>query len=223
MQLQDQVQELRRHLGTPRQWSLHTRLTVGTYSLLVFLIQRLLWPLTRLGATVDLYQRALASTTRILDLLDARPKVESGATPLPRAEVKGEVRFEAVRFEYVAGHPVIVGMRESPDDLEGHVYVAHEVVFRELQRSKVLGIEQTGPPIYAIERLTLVDPKKPIGQVETRTGQRVKETLDFMISRPSAREALEEQIRARRESAARSNLGTSGNKSTKELWKKWFD
>jgi len=90
--------------------TLEGRLTVGTYSLLVFLIQRLLWPLTRLGATVDLYQRALASTTRILDLLDARPKVESGATPLPRAGVKGEVTFEAVRFEYVPGHPVIDGI-----------------------------------------------------------------------------------------------------------------
>lgn len=33
-------------------------LAVGTYSVLVFLTQRLLWPLTRLGQTLDLYQRA---------------------------------------------------------------------------------------------------------------------------------------------------------------------
>jgi len=37
------------------------RMSVGTYSVLVFLIQRLLWPLTRLGETFDQYQRAMAS------------------------------------------------------------------------------------------------------------------------------------------------------------------
>ncbi|MCL1598273.1 MAG: ABC transporter ATP-binding protein, partial [Actinomycetia bacterium] len=37
-------------------------LNIGLYSVLVFLTQRLLWPLTRLGQTVDLYQRAMAST-----------------------------------------------------------------------------------------------------------------------------------------------------------------
>jgi len=32
-------------------------LNVGAYSVLVFMTQRLLWPLTRLGQTIDLYQR----------------------------------------------------------------------------------------------------------------------------------------------------------------------
>jgi len=44
------------------------RMSVGTYSVLVFLIQRLLWPLTRLGA--DQYQRAMASVERVMNLLD---------------------------------------------------------------------------------------------------------------------------------------------------------
>ena len=39
---------------------------VGFYAVLVFLTQRLLWPLTRLAETVDLYQRAMASTRRVL-------------------------------------------------------------------------------------------------------------------------------------------------------------
>jgi ATP-binding cassette subfamily B protein len=38
------------------------RLAVGAYSSLVFLVQLLLWPLTRLGDTFDLYQRAMVST-----------------------------------------------------------------------------------------------------------------------------------------------------------------
>jgi ATP-binding cassette, subfamily B, bacterial len=42
------------------------RLSVGSYSVMVFLTQRLLWPLTRLGETLDRYQRAMASTNRVL-------------------------------------------------------------------------------------------------------------------------------------------------------------
>ena len=41
-------------------------LDVGAFSVLVFMTQRLLWPLTKLGETFDLYQRAMASTIRIL-------------------------------------------------------------------------------------------------------------------------------------------------------------
>jgi ATP-binding cassette subfamily B protein len=37
-------------------------LAVGAQSLLVFLVQLLLWSLTRLEDTFDLYQRAIAST-----------------------------------------------------------------------------------------------------------------------------------------------------------------
>ena len=82
-------------------------LEVGAYSVMVFLTQRLLWPLTRLGETFDLYQRAMASTNRILDVLDTRPGLVDGDRPLPRSEVEGAIRFEDVTFSYRQGHPVI--------------------------------------------------------------------------------------------------------------------
>jgi ATP-binding cassette, subfamily B, bacterial len=75
-------------------------LNVGVYSLLVFMTQRLLWPLTRLGTTLDLYQRGMASTRRALDLLDTEPEIVSGTVPLPRDTVRGEVAFENVTFCY---------------------------------------------------------------------------------------------------------------------------
>jgi len=77
-------------------------LNVGVYSVLVFMTQRLLWPLTRLGNTLDLYQRAMASTTRVLDLLDTQPGIVDGQEALPVAAVRGEVAFENVSFEYSA-------------------------------------------------------------------------------------------------------------------------
>ena len=73
-------------------------LEVGAYSTLVFLTQRLLWPLTSLGQTVDLYQRAMASAARILDLLDVPVRLTSGPEPLE--QVRGEIVFSAVDFAY---------------------------------------------------------------------------------------------------------------------------
>ncbi len=80
-------------------------LAVGAYSVMVFLTQRLLWPLTRLGETLDLYQRAMASTTRILNVLDIEPALEDGSEPL--TGVAGRVTFDSVGFSYVTGTPVL--------------------------------------------------------------------------------------------------------------------
>jgi ATP-binding cassette subfamily B protein len=75
-------------------------LGVGAYSVMVFMTQRLLWPLTRLGQTIDLYQRAMASTTRVLDLLDTRAHIADGSQRLAVESVRGEVTFEDISFEY---------------------------------------------------------------------------------------------------------------------------
>ncbi len=82
-------------------------LTVGTYSVLIYLIQRLLWPLTRLGDTLDQYQRAMASTQRVMNLLDTPLEIHSGATPLPIEQVKGEILFDHVTFGYQNGRAII--------------------------------------------------------------------------------------------------------------------
>jgi ATP-binding cassette subfamily B protein len=74
-------------------------LAVGLFSMLVYMTQRLLWPLTDLGETFDLYQRAMASCRRIFGLLQAEPRILPGAHDLP-APVRGAVRFENVSFAY---------------------------------------------------------------------------------------------------------------------------
>ncbi|HET9933024.1 MAG TPA: ABC transporter transmembrane domain-containing protein, partial [Polyangiaceae bacterium] len=77
----------------------HT-LEVGSYSVLVFLTQRLLWPLTNLAQTVDLYQRAMASTRRVLDLLETNRRDDHGGRPLAKSDVRGRVQFRNVDFAY---------------------------------------------------------------------------------------------------------------------------
>jgi ATP-binding cassette subfamily B protein len=83
------------------QAALNGTLDVGLFSVLVYMTQRLLWPLTRLGETFDLYQRAMASTRRILDLLAVEPTIVDGPGVLP-SPVTGEVRFDDVSFAYGA-------------------------------------------------------------------------------------------------------------------------
>jgi ATP-binding cassette subfamily B protein len=73
---------------------------VGTYSVLVFLTQRLLWPLTRLGETLDLYQRSMASTNRVMNLLDTPIAIPPGNLRVPVSEVKGHLEFQNVSFSY---------------------------------------------------------------------------------------------------------------------------
>ena len=84
-------------------------IAVGTYSFLVFITQRLLWPLTTLGRTLDDYQRAMASTNRVLDLLDTPIAIPSGAQTLAKQQVLGAIRFEAVDFAYDGREPLLKG------------------------------------------------------------------------------------------------------------------
>jgi ATP-binding cassette subfamily B protein len=87
--------------------TINGKLAVGTYSVLVFLTQRLLWPLTRLGQTLDLYQRAMASTNRIMNLLDTKIAISSGDISLPSEKIKGAISFQNISFAYRDRFPVI--------------------------------------------------------------------------------------------------------------------
>jgi len=89
-------------------FALEGTISLGAYSVIVFITQRLLWPLTRLGETFDLYQRAMASTTRVLDLLDTEVGIVEGDTVLEG--VKGEIAFSDVSFSYPGRETVLEGI-----------------------------------------------------------------------------------------------------------------
>lgn len=81
-------------------------LAVGTYSMLVFLTQRLLWPITRLGQTLDLYQRAMASTRRVMGLLAEPIATHPGDRP-PHLPIQGAIQLDRVSFAYRGRSPVL--------------------------------------------------------------------------------------------------------------------
>jgi len=86
-------------------YALEGKIGLGEYSVIVFITQRLLWPLTRLGETFDLYQRAMASTSRVLDLLDTEVSIIEGKNSL--ASVSGDIEFSNISFSYKGREEVL--------------------------------------------------------------------------------------------------------------------
>ncbi len=91
-------------------------LAIGAYSVLVFMTQRLLWPLTRLGETFDLYQRAMASSTRVLDILTSPTEIEQGEfAPSNEIISSSSIVFNDVHFAYSGREKVFEGLNLKID------------------------------------------------------------------------------------------------------------
>lgn len=91
--------------------TLEGTLAVGAYSVLVFMTQRLLWPLTRLGETFDLYQRAMASSTRVLDVLTSPTEIKQGEYAPALEEIEASaIVFSDVDFSYPGRDPVFTNL-----------------------------------------------------------------------------------------------------------------
>jgi len=85
--------------------ALEGEIRVAMYSVLLFITQRLLWPLTELGDTFDLYQRAMASFKRILNLKEEKPSIIDGLKEYETLE-NGVMLNNAV-FSYTQGFEVL--------------------------------------------------------------------------------------------------------------------
>jgi len=82
-------------------------LAIGAYSVLVFMTQRLLWPLTRLGETFDLYQRAMASSTRVLDVLSSPTEIMQGDFKPNHEDIaSSDIELKNVSFAYTGREKV---------------------------------------------------------------------------------------------------------------------
>ena len=79
--------------------ALDGEIKVATYSVLLFITQRLLWPLTELGDTFDLYQRAMASFNRIFSLKNESSEIGNGDIEFKKLE--NRIELKDVSFSYV--------------------------------------------------------------------------------------------------------------------------
>ena len=85
--------------------ALDGEIKVATYSVMLFITQRLLWPLTELGVIFDAYQKAMASFRRIVNLKNTQPTINNGSRKLDNFNEKIEI--SDLNFEYVENFPVL--------------------------------------------------------------------------------------------------------------------
>lgn len=83
------------------------RFTIGGLAFFAMMIQRLLWPVTRLGFIFDEYERARAASRRIFALLDAEPQIKDPLQPAPKPKEVGSLQWEQVSFAYHSEQPVL--------------------------------------------------------------------------------------------------------------------
>jgi len=100
-------------------------LNIGAYGVLVFLTQRLLWPLTDLAATVDLYERAMASSRRVLDLIQTPIAIRSRADATILVKARGAIEFRNVSFAYADGGEVLENVSLKVQPGETIAFVGH--------------------------------------------------------------------------------------------------
>ena len=85
--------------------ALDGEIKVATYSVMLFITQRLLWPLTELGVIFDSYQKAMASFRRIINLKNTSPTIDNGTEKLQSFDEK--IQISNLNFEYVKNFPVL--------------------------------------------------------------------------------------------------------------------
>ena len=85
--------------------ALDGEIKVATYSVMLFITQRLLWPLTELGVIFDSYQKAMASFRRIINLKNTSPTIDNGTEKLESFDEK--IKISNLNFEYVKNFPVL--------------------------------------------------------------------------------------------------------------------
>ena len=88
----------------------HDEVTVGVLAAFLLYLRQFFEPMQEISQFYNTFQSASAALEKLSGVLEEEPSVPEPAHPVPLDHVRGEVRFEDVRFEYVEGVPVLPGM-----------------------------------------------------------------------------------------------------------------
>jgi ATP-binding cassette subfamily B protein len=82
-------------------------LTVGVMVAFALYVQRFFDPVRDLVLQYTQLQRAMAGGQRIFEVLDTKPEIVDADDAFELPDVRGEIEFDGVTFEYVPGVPVL--------------------------------------------------------------------------------------------------------------------
>ena len=83
------------------------RFSLGGIAFFAMMIQRILWPVTRLGSIFDEFERAKAAARRVFGLLDNQVDVQEDAGTHASDAIQGEIQLKEVDFAYSNGIPIL--------------------------------------------------------------------------------------------------------------------
>ena len=81
-------------------------LEIGAFSALLYLTQRFLWPFTNIAIIIDDFERAMASTKRVLELLMIKSDINDPEEPIVNSNYKGNIEFSNLDFFYEPSNQV---------------------------------------------------------------------------------------------------------------------
>lgn len=81
-------------------YALNGSIALSSYSLLIFLSQRFLWPFTSVTTITNLYEKAKASSQRISMIFAQKPRILGGNLIIDPATLNGDIQFNNVTFNY---------------------------------------------------------------------------------------------------------------------------
>ena len=81
-------------------------LTLGDLLAFIGYMWRLYGPVQQLSHLSGMFQEAITSAERVFEVLDTQPEVREAAQPV-QLEIKGNIEFDHVSFEYEKGEPVL--------------------------------------------------------------------------------------------------------------------
>ncbi len=99
------------------------KLEVGSYTTLLFLTPRMLWPFRAISKITDSYQRSMASAFRIFELLNTPIKINNPSNPKIPKNIKGEINLNDIDFGYTEEQNILknVSLKIKPGEYIGLV------------------------------------------------------------------------------------------------------
>lgn len=83
------------------------QISVGIISSFIFYSKQFSRPLMEVAATFNTLQSGIAGAERVIEILDEEEERKDGEDAIEAEEIKGEVEFRQVDFEYEPGQPVL--------------------------------------------------------------------------------------------------------------------
>lgn len=126
-------------------------LTAGELIAFLTYLGLLVQPVRVISRVISTVQQGVASAERIFEILDEKDEIKIAANPVKLNEMKGEIRFEHVWFEYEKGRPVL-------RDLNLHITPGERVA--------VVGTTGAGKSTIADLLLRFYDPTEGVIRID---------------------------------------------------------